>query len=114
MADPLISALIGVLILPRTWLLLAECTNILMEGTPSHIDVGQLHTALLGVQGVLDIHDIHVWTITSGLDAMSGHVCVERGCSPEQILVNVTKIAQKDFGIQHTTIQLEMVDSKDS
>jgi len=109
LADPVISILIGILILPRTWLLLAECTNILMEGAPRHIDVGQLHTSLLSVAGVLDVHDIHVWTITSGLDAMSGHVCVTRGADAEEVLSNVTKIAQKDYGIQHTTIQIELV-----
>jgi cobalt-zinc-cadmium efflux system protein len=109
-ADPLISVMIGVLILPRTWMLLAESTNILMEGTPSHIDVEALHGKLLGVSGVLDVHDIHVWTITSGLDAMSGHVCVARGEAPERVLSDVTRIAQHDFQIQHTTIQVEIVD----
>lgn len=109
MADPLISIVIGVLILPRTWLLLAEATNILMEGTPSHIDVDQLRTSLLAVPGVVDIHDMHVWTITSGLDAMSGHVCIERSGSSEQVLADVTRIAQKEFKIQHTTIQIETV-----
>jgi cobalt-zinc-cadmium efflux system protein len=110
-ADPLISILIGILILPRTWLLLAECTNILMEGAPRHIDVEQLLTKLHTVNGVLDVHDIHVWTITSGLDAMSGHVCVRRGVAHDEVLNAVTNIAQKDFGIQHTTIQVEIVDN---
>lgn len=110
MADPLISVLIGFMILPRTWMLLAECTNILMEGTPGHIDVDRLRVALLQVNGVLDIHDMHVWTITSGLDAMSGHVCVNRSSSSEAVLAEVTRIAQKEFGIQHTTIQVELTD----
>lgn len=109
LADPLISLLIGFLILPRTWMLLAECTNILMEGTPRHIDMEGLRQSLAGVKGVLDVHDIHVWTITSGLDAMSGHVCIQRDATPEQVLAEVTRIAQKEFGIQHTTIQIETV-----
>jgi cobalt-zinc-cadmium efflux system protein len=109
-ADPLISMLIGILILPRTWMLLAECTNILMEGTPQHIDADGLRVALLKVNGVIDVHDMHVWTITSGLDAMSGHVCVQRAAAPDEVLAEVTRIAQKDFGIQHTTIQVELVD----
>lgn len=109
LADPLISGLIGLLILPRTWLLLSECTNILMEGTPQHIDMDQLRSALMKVPGVLDVHDMHVWTITSGLDAMSGHVCVERDMSSETVLSEVTRIAQNEFGIHHTTIQLELV-----
>jgi cobalt-zinc-cadmium efflux system protein len=108
--DPLISILIGIVILPRTWLLLSECTNILMEGTPGHIDMDRLRVELLRVEGVVDVHDIHVWTITSGLDAMSGHVCVDRQHSSEAVLGAVTRIAQQDFGIQHTTIQIEQVD----
>lgn len=109
--DPMISVLIGLLILPRTWLLLAECTNILMEGTPRHIDLEGLRTALLGVQGVLDVHDMHVWTITSGLDAMSSHICVNKATPSDQVLSDVTRIAQKEFGIQHTTIQVEVVET---
>jgi cobalt-zinc-cadmium efflux system protein len=107
LADPAISLLIGFLILPRTWMLICECTNILMEGAPSHIDVDALKTALLSVEGVLDVHDIHVWTITSGLDAMSAHVCIGAELPSQTVLSAVTQIAQDRFGIRHTTIQIE-------
>jgi cobalt-zinc-cadmium efflux system protein len=105
-ADPIISALIGVIILPRTWLLLTECTNILMEGTPAHVNVPLLRESILKVPGVLELHDIHVWTITSGLDAMSGHVLIDSQVASDSILDAVTK-ACNEFGLHHTTIQIE-------
>jgi cobalt-zinc-cadmium efflux system protein len=110
--DPLVSALIGLLILPRTWLLLAEATNILMEGTPGHIDPDELREKLLAVAGVIDVHDIHVWTITSGLESMSVHITVCEGTSSKAVLSEVTRICQSDFGIQHTTIQIEQLEEE--
>jgi cobalt-zinc-cadmium efflux system protein len=105
-ADPIVSALIALFILPRTWLLLKECTNILMEGTPQHVDLLSLRKAMLSVPGVAEVHDIHVWTITSGLDAMSGHVRIQSNASSEQVLEAVTKVCN-DFKLDHTTIQVE-------
>lgn len=110
-ADPLVSAAIAVLIVPRTWLLLAEATNVLMEGTPGHIDADKLRETLLAVEGVVDVHDIHVWTITSGLEAMSGHVKIRAGASAKATLAEVTRIARLDFGIQHSTVQIEQEES---
>jgi len=111
-ADPLISGLIGLAILPRTGLLLSECINILMEGTPGHIDLAGLRQALLAVPGVMDVHDIHVWTITSGLDAMSGHVTIDTDAPSETVLTEVTRILNDDFSLHHTTIQVEQVECK--
>jgi cobalt-zinc-cadmium efflux system protein len=113
-ADPVISGLIAIAILPRTWLLLKECTNILMEGTPGHIDLSALRGAMMAVEGVTDVHDIHVWTITSGLDAMSGHVTIDDRAPAEVILSRVRHIVNDDFGIHHSTIQVEQVECKDS
>lgn len=106
--DPIISILIGIAILPRTWLLIAEATNILMEGTPAHINVDKLQGALLAVPGVTGVHDIHVWTITSGFHAMSAHVRVEAPQQSESVLAALTRVAREEFGIQHTTIQIEL------
>jgi cobalt-zinc-cadmium efflux system protein len=106
-ADPIVSGLIGLLILPRTWLLLSECTNILMEGTPGHIDLAALRKSLLALEGVIEVHDIHVWTITSGLDSMSGHVRIDPNARAEDVLDRVTKILKDDFQLHHTTIQVE-------
>lgn len=106
-ADPIISGVIGFMILPRTWLLLSECTNILMEGTPAHVDLARLRQALLSVDGVAEVHDIHVWTITSGLDSMSGHVRIDSSADAEIVLDAVTKVLKDDFHLHHTTIQVE-------
>ena len=106
-ADAIVSLLIGLFILPRTWILLSECTNILMEGTPKHIDLQLLRSSLLTVEGVVDVHDIHVWTITSGLDAMSAHVLIDKEAKLDQVLESVTKLVQEKFNLNHTTIQIE-------
>lgn len=112
LADPIISGLIGLAILPRTWLLLSECINILMEGTPGHIDLSSLREAITAVPGVQGIHDMHVWTITSGLDAMSGHIIIDSTAPAEEVLTNVTKILNEDFDLHHTTIQVEQLACK--
>lgn len=111
-ADPIISGMIGLAILPRTWLLLSECVNILMEGTPGHIDLSSLRTAITAVPGVQGVHDIHVWTITSGLDAMSGHIIIDSTAPAEEVLTSVTKILNEDFDLHHTTIQVEQLECK--
>lgn len=112
MADPIISALIGLMILPRTWNLLKECVNVLMEGTPGHIDLASLRSAMLAVPGVVEMHDLHVWTITSGRDAMSGHVTINKDVPAEGVLSEITRIAQDEFGINHTTFQVEETECK--
>jgi cobalt-zinc-cadmium efflux system protein len=107
-ADPIISILIGLSILPRTWLLIAEATNILMEGTPGHIDMDKLHAALLAVPGVASVHDIHVWSITSGFEAMCAHVRITQADEQERVLADLTTVLRDQFGIDHTTIQIEL------
>jgi len=104
--DPIVSGLIGLFIVPRTWILLSECINILMEGTPQHIDLVSLRQSMLAVEGVQEIHDIHVWTITSGLDSMSGHVLINPDASVAKVLEAVTKVCN-EHGLHHTTIQIE-------
>jgi cobalt-zinc-cadmium efflux system protein len=110
--DAIISAGIGLFILPRTWVLLRECVNVLMEGTPGHINLGELRRSMLAVPGVADVHDIHCWTITSGMDSLSCHVTIDISSSADQVLAKITKIAQDDFGLHHTTIQVEQVECK--
>jgi cobalt-zinc-cadmium efflux system protein len=108
-ADPLISGIIAIAILPRTWSLLKECTNILMEGTPGHINLEALRKSLLAINGVVDVHDIHVWTITSGRDAMSGHVTIKEAIDAEAVLADVTRTVNEQFGLSHSTIQVEQM-----
>ena len=106
-ADPLFGALIGLFVVPRTWQLLRAAVDVLLEATPSRIDLVELERALLDVPGVRRVHDIHVWTITSGFDAMSGHaeVVADRGCGPA--LAGMRQVLRDRFGIEHTTIQVE-------
>lgn len=107
LADPIIGAGIGLFIIPRTWTLLREAVHILMEGAPSRIDLTQLEQGILGSAGVVAVHDMHVWTVTSGLDAISAHVTVRDLSEGDRILSDLQKILKEQFDIEHTTIQLE-------
>ncbi len=107
LADPLIGAGIGLFIVPRTWRLLRQAVHILMEGVPAAIDGRKLEDALRGVPGVLGVYDLHVWTITSGLDAMSGHVIVRDMTDSLAILRGARQVMKDEFQIDHVTIQIE-------
>jgi cobalt-zinc-cadmium efflux system protein len=106
-ADALASAAIALLILPRTFALLKQAVNVLLEGVPAHLDVAEIEAALRGVRGVKRVHDLHVWTLTSGREAMSVHVEVEPGTSPNRVLDELHVVLHARFGIDHTTIQVE-------
>lgn len=106
-ADPLISAAIGLLIFPRTWRLLKEAINVLLEGTPKDVDIHALRTSLEKTPGVKNIHDLHVWSLTSGVNAMSAHVVKETGYSQNQLLKTLTDATVNNFTISHTTFQIE-------
>lgn len=107
LADPVIGAGIGLFIVPRTWVLLKQVTHILMEGVPPNVDVTVLERKLASVQGVLSVHDLHVWTITSGFDAMSCHVLVEDLSLHRNVLQEARRIMKEEFGLDHVTIQVE-------
>jgi len=107
LADPIIGAAIGLFIVPRTWALLRNAVNILLEGTPAGFDFTGLEAALRATPGVTDVHDLHVWTITSGVDAMSGHLVVADGTDEQLVLATVRDRLHESFGIDHTTIQIE-------
>lgn len=106
-ADPLISAGIGLFILPRTWLLLKDAVGVLLEGTPSDINLTALREAIGTVAGVADIHDLHVWSLTSGVNAMSVHTVLAQGASHEDVLTAVRQRVTSDFKIAHATVQVE-------
>jgi cobalt-zinc-cadmium efflux system protein len=106
-ADPLASAAIALLILPRTWTLLRQAVNVLLEGAPAHLDVTEIESALCAAAGVRRVHDLHVWTLTSGREAMSAHVVVAPETVPDRILDELHVILHARFGIDHTTIQVE-------
>jgi cobalt-zinc-cadmium efflux system protein len=107
LVDPIVGAGIGLFIVPRTWSLLKQVVHILMEGTPPEIDMGLLEKGLLAIPGILAVHDLHVWTITSGANAMSGHLVVADINSSRGILVAARASLQDSFGLTHMTIELE-------
>jgi cobalt-zinc-cadmium efflux system protein len=105
--DPVAGALIALFILPRTWALLRQAVNVLLEGAPAHLDVTEIEEALAAAPAVRRVHDLHVWTLTSGREAMSAHVVVEPGAPSDRILEELHVILHARFGIDHTTIQIE-------
>ena len=107
LVDPLSSAAIGLFILPRTWGLMRKALHILMEGVPPHLDIRQIDLAMTTASGVRAVHDLHVWTLTSGKEAMSSHVVVDDLTAGDRILHDLHKLLHERFGIEHTTIQLE-------
>ena len=106
-ADSILSAGIGLFILPRTWILLKDAVGVLLEGTPSDVNVADLQDAIKKIDGVKDVHDLHVWALTSGMNAMSAHVAVNEGISPKLILEKLQQLIKADFKIAHTTIQID-------
>jgi len=105
--DPLVSGAIALFIVPRTWRLLRQAVNILLEGTPAHLELATVETAMREVAGVRRVHDLHVWTLTSGREAMSAHVVVADPSDSERLLDELHAVLHARFGIDHTTIQLD-------
>ncbi len=106
-ADPLISLLISGLIVFNSWRLVAEAVNILLEGTPAHIEAEAVEQALREVAGVQGIHDLHIWTITSGRHAVTAHVVVREPRESRRILREMQALLAERFQLSHSTIQLE-------
>lgn len=106
-ADPLFSVAIGLFIIPRTWKLLQSAVGILLEGTPSHLKLDEIRATMEAVPGVEAVHDLHVWSITSGIDAMSGHVRVDGTTTSADVLQQLNEALKERFKIGHTTIQVE-------
>ncbi len=106
-ADPIASGLVALFMVPRTLALIRQAVHVLMEGAPPHLDVREIGQALAAVPGVQAIHDLHVWTLTSGKDAMSAHAIVTDLAPTEVITQTLHDLVHKRFGIEHATIQLE-------
>lgn len=105
-ADPIASIVMTLLIARSSWSLVRESVDVLLEATPSHIDLGGVHQSLHAVNGVESVHDLHVWTLTSGVVAMSAHAIVPDAASHQAALEEMTRVVAA-HGIQHVTIQLE-------
>jgi cobalt-zinc-cadmium efflux system protein len=106
-ADALVSGVIALFILPRTWLLLRDAVAILLEGTPAHLSLPSIRDTLLKVPGVVGVHDLHVWSLTSGVHSMSAHVVRAEGSTHDDVLARVRETVFADFTISHVTLQVE-------
>jgi len=110
-ADPVASLLIAAMIVPRAISLLREVAEVLLEGTPRDVDLEELRRHILGVDGVVDVHDLHVWTITSGMPVMSAHVVVDDSVSgmgdAHTVLDRLGECCSDHFDVEHSTFQIE-------
>jgi cobalt-zinc-cadmium efflux system protein len=111
-ADIVASVAIGLLILPRTFALLRDATDVLLEATPKGVDMGHVRQHILDAPGVVDCHDLHGWTITSGMNVVSAHVVLAGGADPAAALESLSRCLSDDFDIEHSTFQLETVDRR--
>jgi cobalt-zinc-cadmium efflux system protein len=115
--DPIASVFIGGLILWSSWGLLVQTINILLESTPENISYEEVKKSLENVEHVTDVHDLHIWTITSGVPSLSAHLKLTPECSDsahwQVCLKNASKMLRNEFGIEHTTLQFEPENYKD-
>jgi len=105
-ADPIVSMAIAVLILMSSWRLLREPFNVLMESAPEGIDVQSVGTAMCSVPGVREVHDLHVWTVTSGFPALAAHIRTEPSESADEVRERIEAVLHERFGLDHTTLQV--------
>ena len=113
-ADPIISIIVALIILKNAWGVVTHSIHILMEGTPITVDREKVEQKLKQIPGVINVHDLHIWTITSGLDSLSCHLLVDKDKNQQQILKSAIDVIEKHFAIQHTTIQIETTDFQHS
>lgn len=106
-ADAAGSILISVIIIFGAWRLILESVNILLEGTPAHIDLRKVESAILATEGVSGVHDLHIWTISSGMCALSAHISHLQSVGHSELLNEIRTMVSERFGIDHLTIQME-------
>ena len=106
-ADPLFAALIGLLILPRAWRLGHQALRVLIQAAPSGMDLDRVRQDLTALSGVVDVHDLHVWTLTSDMDVATVHLMTRNGTDPQPILDQARDILQDRYHIAHATLQVE-------
>lgn len=111
-ADPACSVLISLIIIAGAWRLILDSVNVLLEGTPGHIDLSAVEQTIVETDGVAGVHDLHVWTISSGKDALSAHISHDPEIAHSELLISVRERLNTRFGIEHLTIQMETIDRK--
>jgi cobalt-zinc-cadmium efflux system protein len=110
--DPIASVVIALLIVPRTWRLLREAVDVLLQATPKGVDLDDVRAHLLRGEGIVDAHDLHAWTLTSGMHVVSAHVVIEPTANAAAVLDEVCRCLSDDFDMEHSTIQLETSDRR--
>ena len=110
--DPIASVLTAGLILPRTWSLLREAVDILLQATPKGVNLDEVRRHLLRARGVIDVHDLHAWTLTSGVNVVSLHAVMAPGAEPASVLDELCACLTDDFDMEHSTVQLESADRR--
>ncbi|CAB3658024.1 MULTISPECIES: cation diffusion facilitator family transporter [Achromobacter] len=108
--DSALAVGIGFMVFPRTWVLLRECVNILLEGVPPGMNLQAVRAAIAGTAGVASIHDIHLWAVTQSNPMLTGHVVLAAGADGEQVRRAIEDRLQADFDLHHTTLQMERED----
>lgn len=107
LVDPILAVLIGLWVLPRTWVLLRDALNVLLEGVPKGMALADVEQALRGQAGVADIHDLHVWALGSSTPALTAHVVMADGQEPDALRRGLAGLLHERFGIDHVTLQVE-------
>jgi len=108
-ADPIVAVLVALMILPRTFALGREAVRILVQAAPDHLDITAVRARLAAVPGVCDVHDLHVWTLTSGMDVASAHLSLEPAAELATVLDSAREALHDDFAIEHATLQVEPI-----
>lgn len=106
--DVLVAAGIGLWVMPRTWILLKESLNILLEGIPKGIELDVIEQALLALPGVAAVHDLHVWALTSGKNSLTVHLVLDAAGEEQGVLARARHLLAESFAIHHTTVQIEV------
>ncbi len=106
-ADPVLAVLIGIWVLPRTWNLVSESVNVLLEGVPEGLQLAVVEERLRSINGVQEVHDLHVWSITSGRNSLTAHLALAPERNQEEVLREASAMLERGFGITHTTVQIE-------
>jgi cobalt-zinc-cadmium efflux system protein len=114
LVDPLVSVGISVLILTSSWQLVREAVDVLMEAVPPHVDLDRLRASLEAVPGTREVHDLHVWTLTTGHYALSAHAVADADVPSDEIVARMASACAEDFHIDHVTIQVEYANRRAS
>ncbi|WP_067497588.1 cation diffusion facilitator family transporter [Actinoplanes sp. TFC3] len=110
-ADPIVAVIVALMILPRTFALGRSAVRILVQAAPEHLDMSSVRNRLAAVPGVCDVHDLHVWTLTSGMDVASAHLSLDPAAELGDVLSSAREALHDDFHIEHATLQVEPVGS---